>query len=191
MTLKSHYWEWEYPISEAISAILRYKNKNGVKYRRLDLAELKELEKEFTRFLASQSIPAEDWEKMKQQQPERAEGLIGVFSDIVFDKVLAKVEYLEDRQPHTLRVYKLMDDHISMMGMMVEGAPAFDFTQDYPPQEMLARLNAAGGQARLFTGTKKFQFTKEKEAFLLMEGGALISKKPDLYDTLAGLAKGR
>jgi hypothetical protein len=151
------------------------------------LEELKELESEFIRFLASQSIPADDWEKMKTRQPERAEGLIGIFSDIVFDKILGKVEYLEHRRRQDLRVYKFLNDRIQMLGLVVENAPNFDFERSDSPQEMIARLNATGGRVRLFSGEKKFRKTKEMEAFQLMEEGALISKDDSLYALLSGL----
>src|SRR5690625_7148031 len=69
-----------------------------MRYRRLTLEELKELESEFTTFLVTQGIPAEEWEKMKEKEPEQCQGLIDIFSDIVFEKILGKVKYLEHRE---------------------------------------------------------------------------------------------
>ena len=56
-----------------------------MKYRRLDQNELKTLEKDFIEFLASQSITADEWENMRKEQQL---GLIDIFSDLVFEKVL-------------------------------------------------------------------------------------------------------
>ena len=60
-----------------------------MKFRRLTNEELQELEKEFVQFLVSNTVTADDWEKIKEDNPERAEGLIEIFSDIVFEKVIS------------------------------------------------------------------------------------------------------
>ena len=62
-----------------------------MKYRRLTIDELKELEQEFVRFLASNTVTSEDWQAVKTTNPERADQLIDIFSDIVFDKVIDKI----------------------------------------------------------------------------------------------------
>ena len=64
-------------------------------FRRLTNNELEELKTEFVRFLVSNTVTGDDWEKIKKENPERAEGLIEIFSDIVFKKIISKVEYLE------------------------------------------------------------------------------------------------
>ena len=66
-----------------------------MKYRRLNEAELKDLEQDFIRFLASNQVTADDWKKLKDSNAEQVDGLIGLFSDQVFDKVFDKLEYLE------------------------------------------------------------------------------------------------
>ena len=58
-----------------------------MKYRRLNEAELKDLEQDFIRFLASNQVTADDWKKLKDSKSDQADGLIGLFSDQVFDKV--------------------------------------------------------------------------------------------------------
>jgi hypothetical protein len=56
-----------------------------MKYKRLTTEELKHLEKEFVNFLASAQITGSDWEKMKANEIEKAEELLDVFSDLVFE----------------------------------------------------------------------------------------------------------
>jgi len=51
-----------------------------MKYRRLRREELEELEPQFIRFLAAQSIPAQDWSKLKVTDEKRANVLIDQFS---------------------------------------------------------------------------------------------------------------
>jgi hypothetical protein len=45
------------------------------KYRLLTLEELKSMEKEFVDFLVLNGIPGEDWVKLKDTDPDRAEGI--------------------------------------------------------------------------------------------------------------------
>ena len=44
-----------------------------MKYRRLNESELKDLEQDFIRFLASNQITASDWEKLKGEETEKRE----------------------------------------------------------------------------------------------------------------------
>ena len=51
------------------------------KYRELTTLELKELEKEFIDYLIVNGITADDWVKIKEEQQEKAEDIITLFSD--------------------------------------------------------------------------------------------------------------
>ena len=159
----------------------------GVKYRRLHRDELEELEQEFVKFLASNTVTADDWVKIKVESPEKAERLLDMFSDIVFEKILLNVEYLEHKRPRDVRAYKFLDDKVMMMGMYIEGESSLDFTQQSSPQEMLSELNKVGGSVKMFSGEKTYKYTKEMEIFKIMEEGALISKDPTLFNTLSSL----
>ncbi len=158
-----------------------------VKYRRLKMDELEELESEFVRFLASNSVTAEDWISLKSQEPQKAEDLIDLFSDLVFDKILSTVEYMEHKLKSVIRVYRFQDEKITMVGMMVEDNPELDFTANDSPETMMIQLQQSGGNVKTFSGEKRYKFEKEKEIFLLMEEGALISKDPLLYNTIKSL----
>ena len=67
-----------------------------MKYTRLTKEQLEELNQEFINFLATQSITAEEWKEIKEQKPEVAEEELDIFSDLVWEGVLSKVEYLEN-----------------------------------------------------------------------------------------------
>ena len=123
------------------------------------------------------------------ETPEKAEDLLDLFSDIVFEKILEKVEYMEHRQVSNIRAYKFFDDKIQMWGMYVEGETTLDFTKDESPDVMLKQLADSNNNIKLFSGEKKFQRTKEMEIFSILEEGALISKSPTLFNTLSSLQK--
>ena len=160
-----------------------------MKYRRLRKDELEELEAEFVKFLASNTITADDWVKIKAETPEKAEDLLDVFSDIVFEKILEKVEYLEHKRSKDFRIYKFLDDKIQMVGMYIKGETTLDLTQNESPEKMMQALHASGADVQFISGEKKFKKTKEMEIFQILEEGALISKDPTLFNTLSALRK--
>ncbi len=162
-------------------------NYSNMKYRRLSLDELKELEPEFVRFLASNSVTADDWTKIKEDSPKKAEQLIELFSDIVFDKILTPVVYMEQKTKHHLRIYKFLEDRIILMGLLIEDAPSFDFTKNNSPQEMIQAIEQSKGTIKTFAAEKKIANSKQMEAFALLESGALISKSSLLFDTIQSL----
>lgn len=162
-----------------------------MKYRRLGKEELLELEQEFVRFLASHSITAEDWEKMKKESQEKAEGMIDIFSDIVFEQTLKKITYLELKTPRDYRTFHCLSEKIFMVGILIEGPSNLDFTQNLPPQEMMAQLQMSNAKLKLYKGEKTYNKEREVELFELMQKGALISKDGAMFKTLSQLSNGQ
>ena len=78
-----------------------------MKYTRLTKEQLEELNQEFINFLATQSITAEEWKDIKEQKPEVAEEELDIFSDLVWEGVLSKVEYLENIAPQHMYLFKV------------------------------------------------------------------------------------
>lgn len=67
---------------------------------------------------------------MKRNELEKAEELIDVFSDVVYDKVLRKISYLEYREPKSLNIYKCGDDKIELVGLRVNEHSPLDLTAE-------------------------------------------------------------
>jgi uncharacterized protein DUF6495 len=157
-----------------------------MKYRRLNNAELVEVEKEFINFLVSNSVTGEDWVKIKAETPDRAEKLIELFSDIVFDKVLTKVEYLEFKKPKDIKIFHCLPDKIKLLGLLIEGDSALDFSQNLSPAQMMELLKNSDAQLKLYSADKAYSKDREMELFEMMESGCLISKG-ELFKTLEEL----
>ena len=157
-----------------------------MKYRRLSKEELAEVEKEFINFLVTHTITGEDWLKIKRETPEKAEQLIELFSDIVFEKVLKKVEYLEFKSLTDIKTFQCLPDKIKLMGLHVAGESKLDFSQDMAPQQMMNLLQESNAELKLYSAEKSYSKERELELFEMMESGCLISKG-DLYKTLEGL----
>lgn len=143
-----------------------------MKYKRLTNEELQTLEKEFVNFLASAQITGSDWVKMKENELHKAEELIDVFSDVVYDRVLRKIKYLEYRDAHTLNIYYCTEDKIILAGLRVKEGAAIDFTQpdsfaDWQ-QEQLSMINAIKSE-------RTYTREREQEVFELLQNGCLIT----------------
>lgn len=157
-----------------------------MKFRRLDAEELAEVEKEFINFLVANTITGDDWVKIKEETPEKAENLIELFSDIVFEKILKKVEFMEFKSKHDLKTFHCLPDKIQLLGLVVDGASDLDFSQNMAPEQMMTILQSSGAQLKLYQAEKPYKKEREVELFEMMESGCLISKG-ELYQILQGL----
>lgn len=158
-----------------------------MKYRRLKLEELTALENDFIQFLAANGIPGPDWEKIKTDEPDKADGLIDLFSDIIFEKTLEKIEYLEFKTPRDIKTFHCGPEKITMNGLMIEGETEIDFTRSQDPQEMSSMLVGSAARLRMYTAEKEYHPSRKEELFKMMENGALISRDGSLFKTLEGL----
>ncbi len=162
-----------------------------MKYRALNQEELEELEKEFVRFLAAQQITASDWERLKENELQKVNELIGLFSDIVFDKILGDVEYLEWKMPQDLRTFQFHEEKIEMIGVRVVGRTQLDFTKNNNSEQMLQQMQLSGADLQLYAAERPYRKEKKLETFDLLEKGALISKQGDMFKLLKSLRNKR
>ena len=158
-----------------------------MKYRRLTEEELQELEKDFIRFLATNTITADEWERLKAERPEKVDRLIDVFSDQVFERTLREVRYLEYKTPRDIKTFHCLPDKIVMIGLMIDGDSQLDFTAGQDSAQMLSLLQLSGARLKMYTAEKKYAKEREQELFDMLEDGARISKDGHLYRTLASL----
>ena len=124
-----------------------------MKYRRLTNEELQEIETAFVRFLASNSVTADDWVKIKTTDTEKAEGLIEMSSDIVFDNTLEKVEYLEFKTAKDIKLFHCQADKMELMGMLVEGETEFNFRKNQTSAEMIGLIRKEGAELKTVSYT--------------------------------------
>lgn len=143
-----------------------------MKYKRLTVEELQHLEKEFVHFLSSAQITAQDWEKMKKNESEKAEELIDVFSDLVYDKVMSKMKHLEYRDEKTLNIFNCLEDKIVLIGLRVKEHSQLDLTAP----DVFTQWNENTASAVNVIKTER-GYVKERgvEVFELLQTGCLIT----------------
>ena len=158
-----------------------------MKYRKLNIDELKSLEAEFIRFLASNTVTASDWEKVKKEDAQKAEELIELFSDIVIGQSLEKVKYLDLKRPKDIRSFHCQKEKIELKGLVLEGESNFVFDINELPEKMLANIAQTDVSLQVISAERVYQGSRELELFKLMEQGALISKDGNLFTLLGKL----
>ena len=152
----------------------------GVKYKRLSTEELNALEKEFINFLSSMQITGADWQKMKIRENIKAEELITVFSDLVYDKVLKKIKFLEYRDAKTLNIFNFLENKISLIGIRVKDQSSLNLTSD----DIFSQWTESNlSSINLIKSEKNYTKERELEIFELLQTGCLITDDK-LYNLL-------
>ena len=155
-----------------------------MKYKRLTTEELHQLEKEFVNFLASAQITGSDWEKMKRSEIEKAEELIDVFSDVVYDKIMSKVKYVDYRDKKSLNIYNCSEDKIILIGIRVKEHSSLDLTD----KDVFTQwnINNNTGAVNVVKSEKKYVKERGVEVFELLQSGCLITDD-SLFNLLNGM----
>lgn len=148
-----------------------------MKYIRLSKEQLDEMHQEFINFLAAQSITADEWDDIKKNKPEVAEQELDVFSDLVWEGVLGKVEYLEHFSQQHMFLFKVGDLKISMISVEVENK-SIDITtaQGYK----WLQENFMKDEVNLYSSSKLLSDDRNNDIFVLIRQGANITQG-DLY----------
>ncbi|RXG16165.1 hypothetical protein DSM03_103351 [Leeuwenhoekiella aestuarii] len=148
-----------------------------MKYIRLSKEQLDEMHQEFINFLAAQSITADEWDDIKKNKPEVAEQELDVFSDLVWEGVLGKVEYLEHFSQQHMFLFKVGDLKISMISIEVENK-GIDITtaQGYK----WLQENFMKDEVNLYSSSKLISDDRNNDIFVLIRQGANITQG-DLY----------
>jgi hypothetical protein len=143
-----------------------------MKYKRLTTEELNALEPEFINFLAAAQITGPDWDKMKKKELSKADELIEVFSDMVYEKVLSKIKFLEYREKTTLNIFNCKEEQIELVGMRVNEHSQLDLTAtDISSQWSESHANAVN----IIKTERPYSKERNLEVFDLLQSGCLIT----------------
>lgn len=143
-----------------------------MKYRKLTLDELQSLEKEFIDYLVVNTITADDWVKIKKETPQKAEQIIELFSDIVFDRVLQKTRFMEYRSKKELFTYQCLEDKIVLVGLSASPGSNVDFSD---PEYIEKAVEQPDSGVKIFTTEKLYTKERELEIFDMLQKGCEIS----------------
>ncbi len=144
-----------------------------MKYARLTKEQFEELHEEFSRFLATRSISHDDWVVMKASRPEEVEEELDLFSDLVWEGVLANVSYLESISEQQMHLFYAAEKEIRLISVKVLN-PEIDLRS----QEGFSwfKKNWQTDFVEYLTASKSFSEERSQELFDLIQQGATITK---------------
>lgn len=156
-----------------------------MKYTRLTKEQFEELNQEFINFLATQSITADEWKRLKTEKPEVAEQELDVFSDLIWEGVLNKVKYLEHISPRQLMLFHISEAFMELIAIKIDDEN-IDITTDYGYKWLQQNLH--DDAVNLYTSTKAITDDRNKDIFILIQQGSVITKG-ELYNYFSDLLK--
>ncbi len=136
-----------------------------MKYRGLTNDELKELEEDFKHFLIANNVYDEEWKQINEDDKSKAQQLVEMFSDLVFDKALKNIKFLEHITPQSINAFFCNDKEVVLIGITTRSKEV-DFTKD--------TFDKFKNDLDIFKTTKPYFKTREEEVFDLLESGCSI-----------------
>ena len=143
-----------------------------MKYRQLTKEQFESLHEDFARFLATQSIDVIEWNQIKKEKPKVAEEEMNVFSDVVWDDVLTKTNYIEHFSKTSVNLFKCDEKEIHRIVIEI------NWYINLLEQEGFEWLmkNPMDNSVEIFKGSKPYNSERNTEIFDLIEKGSSISK---------------
>lgn len=143
-----------------------------MKYTRLTKEQFDELHPEFINFLASQSIDKAEWDSIKENKPEVAEQELDVFSDLIWEGVLAKAEYLEHFSKNHIFLFKCNEKDVNSI-VLKSISPEVDFLTKEGLQWLSDNMFTENVEMKI--GKKVFEEERNISIFSLIQQGAFLS----------------
>ena len=140
------------------------------KYRLLTKEELRDLQKEFIDFLVINGITADEWEKLKKEEQKKAEKILEQFSDVVWEGVLRKTQFIEHRSPQEIRAFQCLPGKMILMGLKIE-----DPSIDLRTADGVNKVKQQSPGTSVYSSEKTYSKKREEEIFSLIQSGSMIS----------------
>ena len=156
-----------------------------MKYRQLTKEQFEALHEEFAIFLASQKIDVKEWKDLKASKPEVAQEEMNIFSDVVWDDVLTKTDYIEHYSKQSINLFRCKETLIERILVKCS-----DASIDFLTKQGVAWLSKNAGDASLeyFYAHKDYSKERNSELFDLIEKGGIMTKG-HLYTSIAEIIK--
>ena len=143
-----------------------------MKYVRLTNEQFETLHKEFTLFLATQSIDKKQWDTIKKENSKLTDELSDVYSDMVWGHSLEKITYLENQSDHHLFLLKYDGAQIDLILIRLE--EDCRNLMDKKFKNWLAK-HLSDPRVSIFESSKTFEEGLKKEKYNLINKGAVVS----------------
>ncbi|MBK8082116.1 MAG: hypothetical protein IPK25_18695 [Saprospiraceae bacterium] len=149
-------------------------------YRILSNEELEILKPEFVKYLVSQGIPAEEWEKWKIADIEKTKLIIESFSEFIYFSILQKTRYVHKVVDQGRQFIRCNDNEFDLIWIQ--------YQESYNDKEdLLSESNRE--KFEIVKGKKVYSMPKNDEIFgLFLQGFRLLLQKDENFaDKLFGV----
>ena len=143
-----------------------------MKYSRLTKEQFDELHTEFINFLATQAIDKAEWDKIKIEQPEIAEQELDVFSDLIWEGVLSRAEFLEHFSKNHIFLFQCFDTNVKSI-VLKSLVPETDFLTKEGLQWLSDNMFTDTIEMKI--GKKDYSEDRNNAIFQLIQQGAFLS----------------
>ena len=143
-----------------------------MKYSRLTKEQFDELHTEFINFLATQAIDKAEWDKIKIEKPEIAEQELDVFSDLIWEGVLSRAEFLEHFSKNHIFLFQCFDTNVKSI-VLKSLVPETDFLTKDGLQWLSDNMFTDTIEMKI--GKKDFSEDRNSAIFQLIQQGAFLS----------------
>jgi hypothetical protein len=154
-----------------------------MKYARLTKEQLEELHPEFITFLATQSIDKIEWDDIKKNRPHVAEQEIDLFSDVIWDKALTNVSYIDHFSKNYIFLFKCVEE-VVFSWVVKTNNPQIDFVSADGIHWLADNLFS--NDVEITRGRKDISNNRNSALFDIIKQGGIISKG-DLFNKLDNL----
>lgn len=134
-------------------------------YRELTLDELKLFEQEFKEFLAVNGIDADLWKQMKTDDQNKVNQLISSFSDVIYNSVLLKLEYIEFATQNDIKYFYYGKEKAELIGLQ---SNEVSFTNT---EEVIKAIEEKKVSIKSYKTSKAYTKKREEELFDMIKNG--------------------
>ena len=144
-----------------------------VKYRYLTDEELHEFEEEFKHFLIANGLHSEEWEKLNNEDADKAIEVVGLFSNLILDKVYDNVKFVVHVGQKDLKAFKFYEDRAVLIGVDYKGK------HEFPNDDILKFIADNASDMVIYSTSKTFlkENRNQEVHFLVKLGGNMSDGK--------------
>lgn len=143
-----------------------------MKYARLTKEQFDELHAEFANFLATQTIDKAEWDSLKINKPAVAEQELDVFSDLIWEGVLSRAEFLEHFSRNHIFLFQCFEKDVKSI-VLKSLVPETDFLTKEGLQWLSDNMFTENIEMKV--GKKVFTEDRNTSIFELIQQGAFLS----------------
>lgn len=142
-----------------------------MKYRYLTYQELTVVEDDFSNFLYDHGFSQFEWKVLQDQYSDQALSMLGDYSDLIFDRLVKDVKYLEFRSAKQLRAIECHTDHMISIGIQLPDKSSLNLTD----LASLSCIDKSDSQAyKCFKEIHNYSSDRDHEIFELIEAGCYV-----------------